>query len=113
MSMKLNQEVVAELQKKYDYLINYASDDPSDPIDPLAYVDSNGDNLLHIAAQLGDVRTMGLLLDAGMDVDQPGDMESTALHYAYKSKSVDAVEFLLNRGASTNVQNGFGKIPGE
>lgn len=113
MSMKLDQDVVAELQKKYDYLINYESDDPSAPIDPLTYVDSNGDNLLHIAAQLGDVRTMGLLLDAGLDVDLPGDMESTALHYAYKSKSPDAVKFLLDRGAATDVQNGFGKMPGE
>jgi ankyrin repeat protein len=113
MSIKLNQEAVAELQKKYDYLINYESDDPSDPIDPLTYVDSNGDNLLHIAAQLGDVRTIGLLLDAGMNVDLPGDMGFTALHYAYKSKSVDAVRLLLDHGASTTIQNGFGKMPGQ
>ena len=54
-----------------------------------------------------------LAIDAGMDVNQPGGMESTALHYAYQCQSVEAVELLLNHGASVNVQNGFGKMPGE
>lgn len=111
--MKLSDEAITELQKKYDYLINYDSSDPTDPIDPLTYVDSNGDNLMHIAAQLGDVNTIALLVDAGMNINQKGDMGSTALHYAYEGKHLPAVEFLLTHGASAEIENEFGKRPGE
>jgi hypothetical protein len=112
MSMKLSDEAIEKLQKKYDYLINYDSIDPTDPIDPLTYVDSNGDNLMHIAAQLGDLNTITLLVDAGMNINQKGDMDSTALHYAYDGKHSHVVEFLLAHGASTEIENGFGKLPG-
>ncbi|MFJ2988660.1 ankyrin repeat domain-containing protein [Collimonas sp. NPDC087041] len=113
MSMTLNDEAIEELQKKYDYLINYDSSDSSDPIGPLTYVDSNGDNLMHIAAQLGDVETIILLADAGMNINQKGDMGSTALHYAYDGKHSRVVESLLARGASTEIKNEFGRLPGE
>ncbi|MFJ2990863.1 ankyrin repeat domain-containing protein [Collimonas sp. NPDC087041] len=111
--MKLNDEAIAELQNKYDYLINYESSDPTDPIDPLTYVDSNGDNFMHIAAQRGDVNTITLLVDAGMNVNQKGDMGSTALHYAYGGKHQRVVDFLLAHGASTEIENEFGKLPGQ
>ena len=113
MSIKLSDEAIAELQKKYDYLINYDSVDPTDPIDPLTYVDSNGDNLLHIAAQLGDVNTIALLVDAGVNINQKGDMGFTALHYAYDGKYSRAIEFLLAHGASAEIENEFGKRPVE
>jgi ankyrin repeat protein len=113
MSLMLSTEAKAELQQKYFYLTNYESDDPTDPIDPLTYVDSNGDSLLHIAAQNGDAKTIELLLDAGIDIDQLGDMESTALHYAYQGGHRQAIEVLLNRGATTGIRNLFGKAPGE
>jgi ankyrin repeat protein len=111
--MKLNDEAIAELQKKYDYLINYDSSDPTDPIDPLTYVDSNGDNLMHIATQLEDVDTIILLAGAGMNINQKGDMGFTALHYAYAGKHARVVELLLAHGASTEIENEFGKLPGE
>lgn len=50
MPVNLNEAEIDELQKKYHYLVNYGSDDQDSPIDPLTYVDSNGDALLHIAA---------------------------------------------------------------
>ena len=113
MSMKLNDEAIAELQKKYDYLINYDSSDPTDPIDPLTYVDSNGDNLMHIAAQLGYVNKIRLLVVAGKNVNQKGDISFTALHYAYGGKHQCAVDFLLAHGTSTEIENEFGKLPSE
>lgn len=112
MSIKLSAEAVARIQKKYDYLINYSSSDPNEPIDPISYVDSNGDNLMHIAAQLGDVDTISLLVDAGMDVNLQGDMGSTALHSAYDAGHREAVDFLLAHGASATIENDFGKLPG-
>lgn len=113
MPMKLSDAAIKTLQKKYDYLINYDSSDPTDPIDPLTYVDSNGDNLMHIAAQLGDEKTIALLVDANMDINQKGDMGSTVLHYAYNGKHLHLVEFLLAHGASAEIENEFGKRPGQ
>jgi ankyrin repeat protein len=112
MSLRLDAEITAEIQQKYFYLTNYESDDPTDAIDPLTYVDSNGDSLLHIAAQNGDATTIGLLLDAGLDVNQLGDMYSTPLHYAHQGGHQQAIELLLSRGAATDICNAFGKVPG-
>ncbi|CCF97646.1 MULTISPECIES: hypothetical protein [Ralstonia solanacearum species complex] len=56
--MKLTKEATRELQEKYSYLTNYEVEDPDASIDPLTYVDSNGDALLHIAVQQGDTRTV-------------------------------------------------------
>ena len=112
-SVKLSPVEIAEIQKRYHFLTNYASDDPSAPIDPLTYSDSNGDHLLHIAAQNGDLRTIKLLLTAGLDIDQLGDMGCTALHYAKLNGHEDIASFLLARGASTGIRNAFGCLPGE
>lgn len=106
--MMLTDVEVQELQKKYSYLTNYESDDPDAPINPLSYVDSNGDTLLHIAARRGDIHTVKLLLSAGVDVNQPGDMGNTALHYALDE---NVAYVLLNNGASVDVLNEFGKRP--
>ena len=106
--MRLTEAEVQELQKKYSYLTNYEADEPDAPIDPLTYVDSNGDALLHLAAQGGDLRTVELLLKAGVDVNQVGDMGNTALHYA---KDEGLARLLLSHGASADVYNEFGKQP--
>ncbi len=113
MSMNLTKAEIDELLQKYSYLVNYESDDPSTPIDPLTYVDSNGDYLLHIAAQRGDLRTVELLIMAGLDVNQIGDMGCTALHYAKMNKHDDIADFLLNHGASGSIRNDFGQLPGQ
>jgi ankyrin repeat protein len=106
--MKLTEAEVRELQTKYRYLTNFEAEDPTAPIDPLTYVDSNGDSLLHVATQRGDKRTIELLLQAGVDVNRPGDMGNTALHYA---RTGDIAQVLLSHGASTEVLNEFGKTP--
>jgi ankyrin repeat protein len=113
MPIELTADEVAELQNRYSYLTNYQADDLDAPIDPLTYVDSNGDRLLHIAVQLGDARTAELLLRAGIDVNQLGDMGCTALHYASMLHKADVIRILLANGAATNIVNDFGKLPGE
>ena len=109
MPMKLTEAEVQELQAKYSYLTNYQAEDPDAPIDPLTYVDSNGDALLHIAAQQGDQRTVELLLRAGVDVNLVGDMGNTALHYA---QTEAVASLLLTHGASAEICNEFGQRPG-
>lgn len=109
----VNAEEIVEIQARYSHLVNYVDQDPSAPIDPMSYVDSNGDHLLHIAASLGDMRTIALLLDGGQKVDEVGDMGSTALHYAYARGHEGAVELLLSHGANTSIRDGFGRLPDE
>lgn len=109
--MKLSEAEVKELQKKYYYLLDALASDNDAPIDPLAFVDPTGDNLLHIAAKLGDLRSIELLLKAGMDVNKAGDMGYTALHYAKMKKKEDVFNFLLEHGASRNIRSEFGSLP--
>ncbi len=84
MPVNLNEDEINELKKSFEDLINYDSDEPTDSIDPLTYRAPDGDNCLHIAAFRGDIRSVQLLLKAGLDVNQTGDMGYTALHYAKK-----------------------------
>lgn len=113
MAPSLTSAELAEIQHGYRHLINYSADDPTSPIDPLTYVDSNGDHLLHIAASAGDLRTVELLLRAGIDADQLGDMGCTALHYANLKGHKEVVNTLLAHGASAGIRNEFGGLPGE
>jgi ankyrin repeat protein len=109
----VNAKEIVEIQGRYSHLVNYVDRDPCAPIDPMSYIDSNGDHLLHIAARLGDTRTIALLLDSGQKVDEIGDMGSTALHYAYAGEQEEAVKLLLSHGADTFIRDGFGRLPDE
>ena len=79
----MNARDIAEIQARHGYLVNYADDDPCAPTDPMSYADSNGDDLLHVAANLGDTRTIALILDSGKKV---GEMGSTALCLCSRSR---------------------------
>ncbi|HJQ55418.1 MAG TPA: ankyrin repeat domain-containing protein [Vineibacter sp.] len=119
--MKLDDAEVKYLQEKFRDLLNWQSADMFEPIDPLTWVEPSGDNLLHVAAMRADSSSVELLLKAGMEVNKPGDMGYTALHYAYWKKETDelmrerdaVIELLLKYGASTDVRNEFGRTPVE
>lgn len=113
MSMKLTDAEISEIQHRYRHLLNYESDDPEAPIDPMTYRDSNGDHLLHIAARLGDLATVMLLTRAGVHIDLLGDMGCTPLHYAMQKKHDQVVNYLRSQGASDGIRNQFGKLAGE
>ena len=106
--MTLTESEVKELQTTYSYLTNYEAEEPDVPIDPLTYVDSNGDALVHIAVQRGDLRSVEILLRAGIDANQIGDMGNTALHYA---KDEPLANLLIEHGASVDTYNEFGEWP--
>jgi ankyrin repeat protein len=109
----LSAEEVAEIRERYSDLANYQAEDTFSPWDPLTYLDSGGDSLLHIAAMRGDARTAGLLLKAGADPNAPGDMSYTPLHYAHWKRHDDLIALLLAHGARTDLRNEFGKLPEE
>jgi len=99
---------LAELEAAFAYVTNYESDDPFAKIDPLTYRAPDGDTCLHIAAHRGDARAVSLLIKAGLDVNLKGDMGCTPLHYA---RAPEVVVILLASGASTSIENEFGKLP--
>jgi len=96
-----------KVQKQYEYLRSNRS---CVPIDPVTFVDKNGDTLLHIAAQLNDLETMEALMQAGLNANSIGDMGTTPLHCAW---SEEAANLLLSYGASKTIRNEFGRLPGE
>jgi ankyrin repeat protein len=98
----------AELQIGFADLINYESEDPCEPINPLTYCAPDGDNCLHVAAHRGDLRMVELLVKAGSDINKQGDMGYTPLHYA---STPEVIALLLAHGASTTIENEFGKSP--
>lgn len=111
--MSLDADELQTIRDRYPHLREYRSDDLDEPIDPLTFVDPTGDSLLHIAASAGDLDTVELLVRAGIDVDQIGDMGCTALHYAKMKRREDVYSFLVANGASTMIRNEFGLLPSE
>ena len=108
---RLNENDMQELQQAFSDLLNYDSDDPTEPIDPLNYRDSGGDSCIHIAALRGNSHAVELLLKAGINVDDIGEMGCTALHHASRKGYEDIIRLLLDNGASTDIENDFGKLP--
>lgn len=79
--------------------------------DPALDVDAlnpAGESALMIAAIKGDLAGMGLLLERGARVGQPG---WSALHYAATGPEVRAVALLLDRGAEVNAPSPNGSTP--
>jgi ankyrin repeat protein len=102
---------MTELKLAFKDALNYAADSATTPIDPLTYREPGGDGCLHIAAHRGDYRTVELLLKAGADANQVGEMGYTPLHYAHEKGHVAIVQLLLRHGAITTIKNSFGKLP--
>lgn len=111
MNTRLSESEMDELKRAFEDLLNYESDDPTDKIDPITYREPGGDNCLHIAAHRGDYKSIELLLKAGVDVNDKGDMGCTALHYAKMKGDEKVIQLLLSHGASTTIKNEFGELP--
>ena len=58
-----------------------------------------GDTALHLAAQLGNVEAVRLLLEAGATVDAEGLLNRTPLHDAASGGHVEVAQLLLDHGA--------------
>jgi ankyrin repeat protein len=71
--------------------------------------DSIGDDLkddrLHFAAMEGDIAAMEKILAAGDPIDRFDMLGNTPLHYAAEQGHLEAVRFLLDRGANVNAIN--------
>ena len=70
-----------------------------------------GDTPLHIAATSGDLRAIDLLLNAGAEINAPGERGFTPLHYAVEQEKLEAVRLLLARGADIHRPDHFEQLP--
>lgn len=70
-----------------------------------------GETPLQIAAIRGDTAAIEALLDAGAEINTPGEYGHTALHEAVGQGRGAAVSILLARGASTTATNDDGYTP--
>ena len=52
-----------------------------------------------------------MLLEAGADIHALDDDDETPLHWAAKHGPVEALEFLLKRGARTDLKDNQGNLP--
>lgn len=66
---------------------------------------------LHLAAEVGSMDIVELLLEHGALVDQGDSHDQTALHYAVRCKHVDIVQLLLRRGACAYYEDSRGNTP--
>lgn len=105
----IDKALLEELRARFSDLLNYDSEDPLEPINPLTYRTPEGDTCLHLAATRGDRRSVELLLDAGLDINQKGDMGNTVLHYAKRHGHEDIAKILIERGADPDIKNEFGE----
>ena len=113
MLKKLSPQDLSEIRNIYADLINYSSKNVAEPIDPLTYVNSEGDSLLHIAVLRGDERTVRLLLEAGVDPNILGDLGSTPLHYVDWNSGTKIVRLLLDHGANKDIVDKLGNRPND
>lgn len=68
-------------------------------------------NILHLVAYRGSIKSALYLIHAGADVNTVDCKGSTPLHYAAYHGRIDMLALFLNNGAVINKQNDFGNTP--
>ena len=66
-----------------------------------------------VAASRGSVEELAALIQAGADVKARGEHGNTPLHEAVSHNHLDAIQFLLDHGASAAAKNDDRKTPVE
>jgi ankyrin repeat protein len=98
--------LAAAAQRDSYRIVSYLLEHGADPkaLDGAPEFLSNGTNAnaLMYAARSGDLRTMTLLLDQGLDVNAATTSGNTALCDAISARNEEAVRLLIERGAKVN-----------
>lgn len=72
-----------------------------------------GDTPLHVAAIWGNIDIGKILLDAGANLNVPGEYGNTPLHEAIRPGNEGFVRLLLSRGALKDPKNQDGLTPAD
>lgn len=62
---------------------------------------------IHFATERRQVAALKLLVEMGCDINATDAYGNTALHLALNSDSSDIIEYLLSKGAKTNIKNNY------
>ena len=76
-----------------------------------ARIDKQTGSALHLAAQLGHVEIVALLLDAGAHIDDANEFHDTACHVAVREDRIDVVKLLIAHNANLSLQNSVEGTP--
>lgn len=79
--------------------------DPEDKTEPSGY------RPIHLAASIGNLEALRLLMDYGVDLDAQTANGTTALHYAANHGDVLVTSLLLANGADPNIADTRGFVP--
>jgi uncharacterized protein len=71
-----------------------------------------GDQIIHMACVAGNIEDVGLLIDAGADLNSIGENGFTPLHYAVEQNNIELTRWLLKLPKiNKNAQNSEGYTP--
>lgn len=76
-------------------------------------IDNKGNTLIINACREGDYKTVKLLLNLGLDINQQNYDGNTALHYAKDMKNWKMVDLLIENNANENIANNNNLTPWE
>jgi len=106
---------LALLARPIDNVRKTISEILKDPTKKLNVNQTDGDKKtpVHYAANLGDVDTLHMLLNAGANINAQDKEGKTPLHYAMQKRAIPAVRLLVVGGANRNLQDNQGKKPSD
>ena len=99
------EEIQEELKKQDQGLYQEWEKDEFDVNDAFDILLRRNQKLLIIAAQNGYTKTVGVLLEAGADVNAKDMLNRTVLHYAALCGRKEIVEFLISKEADVNAKD--------
>eukprot|EP00834_Sanchytrium_tribonematis_P008691 NODE_1121_length_2108_cov_0.419612.p1 type:complete len:512 gc:universal NODE_1121_length_2108_cov_0.419612:418-1953(+) len=112
---KINLGLIWYYDSYLHYYIKIRKDVPIGNMEPdeIDYCDDGTDEDFGLEFSYHDIdgEVVAHLVDFGVAIDFVDDRGMTALHYAAKRGHVDAVDVLLSRGASFNIQDNWGMTP--
>ena len=71
-------------------------------INSINAVNLEGENLLHAVVQHDDIEAARFLIEKGIDIEQPGDLGRTPLHYACSRGNLEMVKLLVGSDADVH-----------
>lgn len=72
---------------------------------------ADGDAPIHVAAYMGNLEDIKVMLEDSIDINLVGDIGNTPLHYSALKGHKEVVKYLLSKGADPRIKNDYGDTP--